>query len=220
MLVRSIFKVLRHTMNPVSPTILIQTLPQAPQDSLLNGQLNDTRNAYGHSDFFYCVVTLPAALTPQQVLSRLLDAFVSQPPSGVGRLMRFRNVLVKPLGLRTATLGCPVSSLMGKADSALFDDRFPVLAQAHTAQDAQVILGADDKHLKFRSCAAVQRLPSTAASGGNQWRISLGTRVHYNNWFGQFYMTAIDAVHRRYVAPTMLRTAVAAMLVTVQKSHF
>jgi len=36
----------------------------------------------------------------------------------------------------------------------------------------------------------------------------LGTRVHCKNFFGRFYMAAIDYVHRHYVTPTMLRLAV------------
>jgi hypothetical protein len=40
-------------------------------------------------------------------------------------------------------------------------------------------------------------------------RFSLGTRVRNRNLFGAFYMKAIDRTHRRYVAPTMLRMAVA-----------
>jgi Protein of unknown function (DUF2867) len=201
-------------VNPLA--LIIQTLPQAPQGSLLNEQLNDI--TFGHSDYFFCDIRLPAALSAQQLLALTLDAFVNHPPRGVGRLMRFRNALVKPLGLRTATLGCPVSSLLGKADSDLFDNRYPVLAQRHTAHAAQVILGANDKHLKFRSCVGVLRTASLVENGFARWRVSLGTRVHYNNWFGRFYMAAIDAVHRRYVAPTMLRFAVAGLLNTLQNT--
>jgi hypothetical protein len=91
---------------------------------------------------------------------------------------------------------------MGKADADLFNNRFPVLAQQLSAEYAQVILGANDKHLKFRSCIAVQQLQT------GKWQISLGTRVVYNNRFGRFYMAVIDAVHRLYISPTMLRTAV------------
>jgi hypothetical protein len=188
--------------------IHIQSLHQAPSGSLLNQQLNGI--GLGHSDFFYCDIDLAAKIGAQHLLALTLYAFVNHPPVGVGRLMQFRNVLVKPLGLRTATLGCPVSSLAGKADAALFDSRFPVLAQLHTDDYAQVVLGADDKHLKFRSCAAVQKIQ------GSVWQISLGTRVHYNNWFCQFYMGAIDAVHRNYVAPTMLKTAVEELIKTLK----
>jgi hypothetical protein len=96
-----------------------------------------------------------------------------------------------------------VSSLLGDSPQH-FAGRYPVHAQSVDAANhyAQVVLGADDKHLAFRSCAAVEVLP-----GGNV-RFSLGTRVRNRNWFGHLYMRLIDRTHRGYVTPTMLRMAV------------
>ena len=141
------------------------------------------------------------------MLAGLLDGFLENRPTGVSRLMGLRNVLVKPLGLRTSPLGCPVSSLLNDAPQR-FAGRFPVLEQAINADDrrAQVVLGADDKHLRFRSCAGVELLPN-----GNV-RFSLGTRVRNRNLFGAVYMRLIDRTHRRYVAPAMLSMAVAHLL--------
>jgi len=118
--------------------------------------------------------------------------------------MSLRNVLVKPLRLRTSPLGCPVSSLLSPCSQQSFAGRFPVLAQEITASGtrAQVILGADDRHLKFRSCVGVELLPTGAAV------ITLGTRVQSTNLFGHVYMALIDHVHRNYVSPTMLQLAV------------
>ena len=64
-----------------------------------------------------------------QVLMRLLENFLAQPPKRVTQLMRFRNFIVKPFGLRTSEFGCPVSSLNSKEAKALFNNRFPVLDQ-------------------------------------------------------------------------------------------
>ena len=118
--------------------------------------------------------------------------------------MAFRNVLVKPLGLRTSPLGCPVSSLLSPNKTQLFAGQYPVLDQLIDRLDrrAQVILGADDKHLIFRSCVGVEIVDAHHAE------ITLGTRVHCKNFFGRFYMAAIDFVHRHYITPTMLRLAV------------
>jgi hypothetical protein len=121
--------------------------------------------------------------------------------------------LVEPIGLRTSPLGCPVSSLLGDAPQR-FAGRYPVLGQSVDASDryAQVVLGADDKHLQFRSCAAVEVLPD-----GNV-RFSLGTRVRNRNLFGTIYMHLIDRTHRGYVAPAMLRMAVGYVLVANEQS--
>jgi hypothetical protein len=143
-------------------------------------------------------------LRAADLLEALLEGFLENPPPNVGRLMSLRNFLVRPMGLRTSPLGCPVSSLLSPVKSNLFANRFPVLDQEVNATDtrAQVILGADDKHLIFRSCVGVEIV------NGQRIEISLGTRVHCKNLLGRFYMSIIDHTHRTYIAPTMLRMAV------------
>ena len=64
-----------------------------------------------------------------------------------------------------------------------------------------MILGADDRHLVFRSCVGVQVTDTSV-------EVTLGTRVQYRNAFGRAYMAAISGVHHAYVAPAMLRSAV------------
>ena len=181
-------------------------LQEPPPQSLLWRQFGDT---FTHQDSFALEIDaaeLPTA-SASQLLAGLLDGFLENRPTGVSRLMGLRNVLVKPLGLRTSPLGCPVSSLLNDAPQR-FAGRFPVLEQAIDADDrrAQVVLGADDKHLRFRSCAAVECLPS------GKVRFTLGTRVRNRNLFGAVYMRLIDRTHRRYVAPAMLSMAVGHVL--------
>ena len=108
----------------------------------------------------------------------------------------------------------PVSSLLGKPTCGAFADRFPVIEQSVNATDsrAQVILGADDKHLRFRSCVGVEILSDGRVA------LTMGTRVVFGNSFGRFYMAAIDKVHRSYVSPTMLRMAVEHVVMKASKS--
>jgi hypothetical protein len=185
---------------------LVQPLDAPQQQSLLRYQFEDR---FDHQDTF--VLEVPAAELPSSsaraLLAVLLEGFLRNRPVGVSRLMSFRNTLVKPLGLRTSPLGCPVSSLLGDAPHH-FAGRYPVLDQSIDAADryAQVVLGADDKHLQFRSCAAVEILP------GGSVRFSLGTRVRNRNVFGHLYMRLIDRTHRGYVTPAMLRMAVGYVL--------
>ena len=181
-------------------------LTEPPPQSLLWRQFGDT---FTHQDSFALEIDaaeLPTA-SASQLLAGLLDGFLENRPTGVSRLMGLRNVLVKPLGLRTSPLGCPVSSLLNDAPQR-FAGRFPVLEQLIDADDrrAQVVLGADDKHLRFRSCAGVECLP------GGKVRFTLGTRVRNRNPFGAVYMRLIDRTHRRYVAPAMLSMAVGHVL--------
>lgn len=187
----------------------VQQLGSVPEGSLLQQQLPGLRS---HHDDMFCLRVTGSHVTKAgatELLASVLQGFLHNAPGGVSRLMALRNVLVKPLGLRTSPLGCPASSLLSPDTSHLFANRFPVLDQRVNAADtdAEVVLGADDKHLLFRSCVRIQVVE------GHHVEVMLGTRVHCKNLFGRFYMAAIDGVHRRYVTPAMLRLAVEHALV-------
>jgi len=150
-----------------------------------------------------------------QLLEMVLEGFLMNPSTNVGRLMLMRNIIVKPFGLRTSPLGCPVSSLLSDNTSCLFANQYPVWDQSVNEDNslAQVILGANDKHLKFRSCVSVQIMAK------NELAVSLSNAVHFNNFFGRLYMLTIDYVHRHYIAPTMLHKSVDYLLATLEKKH-
>jgi hypothetical protein len=186
-------------------------LDATPAGSLLLKQFKD--ETFHHEDTFALTMDLAAFAegNATSLLSSVLDGFISNPPASVARMMAFRNMLVRPLGLRTSPLGCPVSSLLSPDKSNLFARRFPVLDQEISADHlrAQVVLGANDKHLIFRSCVGVAILPH------GRVQFTLGTRVRCKNLFGRFYMAAINRVHRAYVTPVMLSRAVAQAMATV-----
>lgn len=179
-------------------------LQRTPDGSLLLAQLNEA--PFHHEDTFSLMMDLADfdQSTATSLLSAVLDGFLGSPPPSVARMMAFRNLLVRPLGLRTSPLGCPVSSLLSPDKSKLFANRFPVLDQACDDQNirAQVVLGANDKHLLFRSCVGVRLVSQSRVE------FTLGTRVRCKNLFGRFYMAAINHVHRAYVTPVMLSRAV------------
>jgi Protein of unknown function (DUF2867) len=182
----------------------ITALKQPQPGSLLCEAFAD---GFHHQDTFE-LISRPGELRADSAsawLAALLQGFLDNPPAGVTRLMSLRNTLVRPLGLRRSPLGCPVSSLLSRCSGEWFAQRFPVLRQQVSGDDrrAEVLLGADDKHLRFRSCVGVE----IRADGC--LRFSLGTRVQCINRFGRFYMASIDRTHRGYVAPAMLSLATA-----------
>lgn len=184
-------------------TKAVVELEDVPEGSLLLGHLAD-KDVHHEDTFLLSIQGFDfKGLTASQLLGMLLDGFLMNAPKGVSRLMMIRNVLVKPLGLRTSPLGCPVSSLLSEDTSNLFADQYPVWEQKVNKEDAQaqVMLGANDKHLQFRSCVGVEVV------GQNHIKVTLGTRVHCKNLFGRLYMAVIDYVHRHYITPTMLRQA-------------
>ena len=172
-----------------------------PADSLLSTALT---GAPTHTD---CVaVAIPAemagALDDDALLAVILAGFLDSRPSAIGWMMAVRNRLVAPWKLRTSPIGCPVSSLLGATDRELFAGRFPVHAQRSTGTGCEVLLGADDRHLRFRSVVGVRRAHDGSATA---W---LATRVMTLNAFGRLYLAAIDATHRRYIAPRLLQAAI------------
>ena len=177
-------------------------LDAAPEGSLLLKQFAD--GAFHHDDTFCLSMEGEHLGNASALLATLLDGFLENRPVNVTRMMLFRNALVKPIGLRTSELGCPVSSLLCQDNKNLFANRYPVLDQATNEDNtwSQVILGADDKHLRFRSCVSVRIVSDKRVD------FTLGTRVQCKNLFGRFYMGMISHTHRSYITPTMLRMAV------------
>ncbi|MBL4805077.1 MAG: DUF2867 domain-containing protein [Alphaproteobacteria bacterium] len=174
---------------------------EAPQNSLLKEHLKD-RHIH-HEDTFSLTVSETLYASASEILEHVLEGFLMNAPRGVARLMLIRNILVKPIGLRTSPLGCPASSLLSDDSQNVFASKYPVLDQNVNRDDshAQVILGANDKHLQFRSCMSVEKLDDGSTE------ISMGTRVHCKNWCGRFYMAVINQIHKHYISPAMLRTA-------------
>lgn len=172
-----------------------------PVDSLLVAELNE---AAEHTDCVAVAVPaeLAASLGDEELLATILDGFLANRPRAIGWMMSTRNRLVAPWKLRTSPIGCPVSSLLGTGPCRRFAGRFPVRDARIEPGHAEVLLGADDRHLQFRSVVGIRRDPGGAATA---W---LATRVRTLNAFGRFYLAAIDATHRRYVAPRLLQAAV------------
>lgn len=111
-------------------------------------------------------------------------------PKWVGALMKLRNTLVKPLGLKVDmpedyNIDFSVGSYNG------FFKIFDIL-------DNEVVLGADDKHLKFRV--------SIYNSTEMQFNIKVTTLVEYNNIFGKIYMAVVAPFHR-VVVKSMVKRA-------------
>ena len=155
-----------------------------------------------------------AGIAPADVMDHLLAGFVENPPDGVSRLMALRNALVRPAGLRTSPLGCPASSLLSVEAPLRFAGRHPVLVERRSSDGrrVEVVLGADDRHLMFRTCIGVR------IGADDRLVCTMATRVRTRNLFGRVYMAAISGVHRRYIAPAMLRHAVDHAMESLQQN--
>lgn len=121
---------------------------------------------------------------------RALDArtaatrMIERSPQWIGVLMRLRNLIVAPFGLKRPAPNPAGSDVIGI---------FPVLSE--TPQ--RIVAGFDDSHLDFRLVVEIEG----DASGR---RVVASTLVRTNNRFGRIYLATIMPFHR-LVVRAMLR---------------
>jgi hypothetical protein len=114
---------------------------------------------------------------------------IDRPPGWISSLMRLRDAIVRPLGLRA-----------GDDASLVRMDRigvFPVLSRT----PERVVLGLDDKHLDFRLAIDVAPLDA------RRREVVATTLVQTHNRLGRTYLAIILPFHRRIVPALMARNA-------------
>ena len=110
-------------------------------------------------------------------------------PCWIDGLLRLRNLLVTPFGLKKSGAGAGLAHRMIGI--------FPVIS----ATPARLIAGFDDKHLDFRVLVDV-------ATNGSKQNITATTVVLTHNWLGRAYLAAILPFHR-LIVPALLRQVAA-----------
>jgi hypothetical protein len=106
----------------------------------------------------------------------------------IDALMRLRNILVAPFGLKTSGEGAPApGGLIGP---------FPVLSET----PERLVAGFDDSHLDFRLVVDV-----TGEATGRQ--VTSTTLVRTHNLLGRTYLAVIMPFHKLVVRGMMSRIA-------------
>jgi len=125
-------------------------------------------SALGRIDATDCfrTVVLPGDPTEPRAWAQMV---LGRSPRWVQSLMRIRNAVVRPLGLRTPARTRPETG-------------FPVLAD----HGDELLLGLDDRHLNFRVRLAVR-----------DRQVHVTTYVHLNNRLGQLYWAVVRHFHPR-----------------------
>lgn len=152
------------TIREITPTVDAETL-------LAGAQFADA----------FCAEIADPALDARHAAERMM---AHQPP-WAEVLVRLRNILVGPFGLKTSGNG-------SKAPYGMIGI-FPVLSQTPD----RLIAGFDDSHLDFRVVVDV-------ATSGTARSVTLTTLVLTHNWFGRTYLAIILPFHR-LIAPALLR---------------
>lgn len=105
-------------------------------------------------------------------------------PGWAMALLRLRNLIVAPFGLKTGNeLGGLPTPSREEINQLTYDGIFAV----HSATETEVVFGADDKHLDFR----VSVLKSEKDD-----LVAISTWVHPHNLSGRAYLTAVYPFHR------------------------
>jgi hypothetical protein len=110
-------------------------------------------------DFLDCY-SVASTLTPSEAARRGLAL-----PGWATTLLKLRNTLVRPFGLKT-----------GEADT-------PIFPTCHETAD-EIILGTDDRHLDFRIGVIRQ-----------DGRLYMSTWVHPHNLWGRAYLRLVMPFH-------------------------
>lgn len=124
----------------------------------------------------FSVTTDATALTARQAAERMLG----RSPWWVEALMKLRDAIVAPLGLKTAT-----SARHDEIEKVGF---FPLLSET----PERIVAGFNDSHLDFRVVIDV-------APAGSGQRVIATTIVLMHNRIGRTYLSIIKPFHRMVV---------------------
>jgi hypothetical protein len=129
----------------------------------------------------YSVTVNDAALDARHAAEKM----TARGPQWIEALLRLRNRLVAPFGLKTAA---PTGN-----DAPDSVGIFPVISETPD----RLVAGLDDAHLDFRLVVDV-------AGTGSERRVTVTTLVLTHNWLGRAYLAIILPFHR-LIVPSMLR---------------
>ncbi|MBX3658026.1 MAG: DUF2867 domain-containing protein [Ramlibacter sp.] len=134
----------------------------------------------------------PGATADPERLARFI--FAQQAP-WVSGLMKMRDALVSPFGLKTA------KQLTAQPEGAASPRVGIFRIYGKTADE--ILLGEDDRHLDFRVSVHV----SEARSPAPVRQLTVSTVVHCHNALGRSYILLIAPFHRRVVQSMLERAA-------------
>lgn len=121
----------------------------------------------------------------------LVAAFFQSAPPWFERLLRLRNRLVAPLGLKTG------AGFSFKPQPPFRSGQQIGLFRLYSLSAGEAILGEDDRHLDFRISLLVDRTPTGPA-------LALSTVVRTRNRLGVAYFAVVKPFHR-FIVPVMAR---------------
>lgn len=159
--------------------------PDASSQNALTASMLRWLHPVDYFDIFHFEVTTEGEIQPAEVLVSVFN----RSPAWVSALMKLRNWLMKPLGIK-----------IDAPDVAEFRRTIENFDSAGLDKPAnEAILAMDDKHLKFYVSVIVDILPD------NRKAVSVSTLVQFHNNLGRIFFFFIRPFHRVIVPATLKR---------------
>ena len=148
------------------------------------------------------------ALVPASDLTatEIYRAVTRQTPGWIDALMRLRNQVVQPFGLKNLSgmaVVAPGDAVPGKRMG---------LFEVVSCSDQELVLQDDDKHLLVQLSVFKQTHNHTHD------KLTLSTVVHTHNTLGRIYMAFVGPAHK-VIAPAVLRQAPQAVAASLRQFH-
>lgn len=124
---------------------------------------------------------------------------VGRTPGWIDALMRLRNRMVAPFGIKD--LGT-LSGVDGQraASSYRVGDRAGIF-RVHALGEGEVVLGDSDRHLDVQ--VSLMKLPPGQGQPPSTVTVAMSTVVHVHNALGRIYMLGVVPAHR-VIAPAVV----------------
>jgi Protein of unknown function (DUF2867) len=130
---------------------------------------------------------------PQNIDSVTRSIFLTM-PQWIKELLELRNVIVRPLGIKTS-----INAIPSNAQEELKPGKaIGVFEVMDRKLNEEIMLGEDDKHLNYRISVQLKHEQEHC------WVI-VSTVVKFNNLLGQAYFVPVRPVHK-IVVPAMMRS--------------
>lgn len=132
----------------------------------------------------------------------VVKAFFQSSPKWIDQLFQLRNRIVRIFGLKTGDEPHSRQELLDNFNGQ--PGEVLGLFRVYQAQEQEMILGEDDRHLNFKISFHVLHDGSSNLRGSV---ITFTTIVEFNNVFGRFYFWVIKPFHKIIVS-SMLRSTI------------
>lgn len=123
-------------------------------------------------------------------IDSIFTSFVNYSPRWIEQLIRLRNFLVKPFGLKTSSEDIPANIA-----SVVVGEQFGIM-RICARNEQEIVFGEADRHLDFQASFRLVKGPDVD-------QLYCTTVVRFNNVFGKIYFFVIKPFHRLIIRTSL-----------------